>query len=251
MSNTPHDASGFEFHRGPVLFIVEGGSADVDYGAYGAIRLFLLEGGSEASGASVATEAEGSRRVDDRVPVREDKYWGCGEFREEGTHGHRGPVLFIVEGGSADVDYGAYGAIRLFLFEGGSEASGASVAMEAEGSRRVDDRVPVREDKYWGCGEFREKDTHGILHCRGEIERGAIFEKSRNRADVASHVGQELAVVTKPAKEAAELFNVRGHRHACQSSNSIAVGADAICRDDVTQKVDTRGSDPGFIRGEL
>ena len=69
-SNTPHDASGFEFHRGPVLFVVEGGSADVDDGAYGAIRLILFEGGSEASGASVAMGAEGSRRVDDRVPVR-------------------------------------------------------------------------------------------------------------------------------------------------------------------------------------
>ena len=69
----------------------------------------------------------------------------------------------------------ACGAIRLFLFEGGSEASGASVAMEAEGSRRVDDRLPVREDEYWGCGEFREDGTNGILHYRGEIERGALF----------------------------------------------------------------------------
>ena len=88
----------------------------------------------------------------------------------------------------------------MFLFEGGSEASDASVAMEAEGSRRVDDRVPVREDKYWGCGEFRKEGTNGILHCRGEIERGALFEKGSNRADLASHVGQELAVVTKTAK---------------------------------------------------
>ena len=108
--------------------------------------------------------------------------------------------MFIVEGGSADVDDGAHGAIRLFLFESGSEASGASIAMEAEGSRRVDDIVPVREDKYWGCYEFREEGTNGILHCRGNIERDALFEKGRYRADVASHVGQELAVVTKTAK---------------------------------------------------
>ena len=99
-----------------------------------------------------------------------------------------------------DVDDWAYGAIRLFLFEGGSEASGASVAMEAEGARRVDDRVPVWEDKYWGCGEVLEEGTNGIFHCRGEIERGALFEKGRNRADEASHVGQELAIVTKTAK---------------------------------------------------
>ena len=88
---------------------------------------------------------------------------------------HRGPVLLIVKGGSADVDDGAYGAIRLFLFEDGSEANGASVAMEAEGPRRVDDRVPVREDKCWGCYEFREKDTNDVLHCGGETERDALF----------------------------------------------------------------------------
>ena len=73
------------------------------------------------------------------------------------------------------MDDGAYGAIRLFLFEDASEASGAGVAMEAEGPRGVDDRVPDREDKYWGCCDFREKGTNGILHCGGEIERDALF----------------------------------------------------------------------------
>ena len=86
----------------------------------------------------------------------------------------------------------------MFLFKGGSEASGAGVAMEAKGPRRVDDRVPVQEDKYCGC-EFREKGTNGILHCGGQIERNALFEKGRYRVDVARHVGQELAVVTKTA----------------------------------------------------
>ena len=88
----------------------------------------------------------------------------------------------------------------MFFFEGGPEASGAGVTMEAEGPRRADDRVPVREDKYRGCCEFREKGTNGVLYCRGEIERGALLEKGRNRADLASHVGQERAVVTKTAK---------------------------------------------------
>ena len=88
---------------------------------------------------------------------------------------HGGPVLLNVEGGSADIDDGAYGAIRLFLFEGGSETSGAGVAMEAEGPRRVDDRVPVQEDEYRRCCEFREKDTNGILHCGGEIKRSVLF----------------------------------------------------------------------------
>ena len=81
----------------------------------------------------------------------------------------RGPVLLIVEGGSADVDDGAYAA----------EASSARVTMEAEGSSRVDDRVPVREDKYWRCGEFREEGTNGVFHCRSKIELGALFEKGR------------------------------------------------------------------------
>ena len=112
---------------------------------------------------------------------------------------HSGPVLLIVEGGSADVDDGAYGAIRLFLFESGSEASSASVAMEAEGSSRVDDCVPVREDKYWGCGEFREEGTNDVFHCRSEIKHGALLEKGRNRADEADHLGQELAIVTQTA----------------------------------------------------
>ena len=113
---------------------------------------------------------------------------------------HRGPILLIVEGGSADVDDGAYGVIWLFLFEGGAEASGADVVMEAEGPRRVNDRVPVRKDKYRGWGEFREKSANGILHCVGEFERGALFQEGRHRAYVVSHVRQELAVITKTAK---------------------------------------------------
>ena len=113
---------------------------------------------------------------------------------------HRGPILLIVEGGSADGDDGAYRAIGLFLFEGGAEASGAGVAMEAQGPRRVDDRVPIRKDKYRGCGEFHEKCANGILHCGGEFERSALFQEGRYRAYVVGHVRQELAVKTKAAK---------------------------------------------------
>ena len=77
----------------------------------------------------------------------------------------------------------------MFLFAGGSEASGASVAMETKGSSGVDYCVPVWEDEYRGCGEFREEGTNGGFHCRSEIKRGALFEKGRNRSDEASHVG--------------------------------------------------------------
>ena len=125
---------------------------------------------------------------------------------------HRGPILLIVEGGSADVDDGAYGAIWLFSFEGGAETSGAGVAMEAQGPRRVDDRVPIRKDKYRGCSEFREKGANGILHCGGEFERSALFQ---------------------------------------EGGDASVIGANAICRDDVAQKDNTCGTSPGFIRGEL
>ena len=66
-----------------------------------------------------------------------------------------------------------------------------------------------------------------------------------------SRVGQELAVVAKTAKEAAKLFHVRGHWHTCRGGSAIIVGANTIGRDDVAQKVDTCGTDPGFIRREL
>ena len=148
------------------------------------------------------------------------------------------------------MDDGAYGAIWLFLFEGGAEASGAGVAMEVEGPRRVDDRVPVRKNKHRGDGEFREKSANCIFYCGGEFERGALFQEGRHRAYVVSHVGQELAVITKTAKTA-KLFDIRRHRHACEGGDAIVVGAYAICRDDVTQKVNTCGTNPGFIRGEL
>ena len=72
--------------------------------------------------------------------------------------------------------------------------------MEAEGPRRVDDRVPVRKDKHWECCEFREKGANGVLHCGGEFKRGALFQEGRHRAYVVSHVRQELAVITETAK---------------------------------------------------
>ena len=139
----------------------------------------------------------------------------------------------------------------MLLFEGGSEASSASVGMEAEGSCCVDVCVAVREDKCWGRGEFREQGANDVFHYGSENERGALFEEGRNWADEAGHVGEELAIVTKTAEQAAELLNVRRHRHAFQSSDSIVVGADAILRIDVAQEVDTCGADSGFVRGEL
>ena len=137
------------------------------------------------------------------------------------------------------------------MFEGDAEASGVGVAMEAEGPRRVDDRVPVRKYKYRGCGEFREKSANGILHCGGEFKRGALVRESRHRVYVVGHVRQKLAVITKTTKDAAELFDIRRHRHVGEGGDAIVVGAYAICRDNATQTVNTCGTNPGFIRGEL
>ena len=48
--------------------------------------MLLLEGGAEASCASVAVKAEGPRFVSDRVPVRKGKNRRCGKFRKKAPH---------------------------------------------------------------------------------------------------------------------------------------------------------------------
>ena len=66
--------------------------------------MLLLEGGSEASCASVPVKAEGSRRMRNRVPVGEDKDRRCCEFRKEsaycvfhggGEEGKRGSIFEV------------------------------------------------------------------------------------------------------------------------------------------------------------
>ena len=64
----------------------------------------------------------------------------------------------------------------MLLLEGGSEASGASVAVKADGSGFVSDRVPVREDEDRRCGEFREKSANSFLYGGGEFERSIYGE---------------------------------------------------------------------------
>ena len=39
--------------------------------------------------------------------------------------------------------------------------------------------------------------------------------------------------------------------HAGEGGDASVIGANAICQDDVTQKVNTCGTNPGFIRGGL
>ena len=56
------------------------------------------------------------------------------------------------------------------------------------------------------------------------------------------HVRQGLEVLTKTIKWAAELFDVRRHRHSRQDGDFVIVRTDTILRDDVAQKLDSRGS---------
>ena len=81
-TDTPYNASGLEFHEGPVPFVSESCSTYLDDGTDRAVRLFLSECCSETIGAGVAMQMEWSRLVNNSVPIGEDKYrWSC-EFRE-------------------------------------------------------------------------------------------------------------------------------------------------------------------------
>ena len=51
-----------------------------------------------------------------------------------------------------------------------------------------------------GAASSARKSANCILHCGGELERGALFQEGRHRAYVVSHVRQELPVITKTAK---------------------------------------------------
>ena len=76
----PDDATGFEVEGCPASFVAEGGAADEEVRADGAVRLFLLESGAKTVDAGVAVEAERVGVVGDGVPVRLDQDRGGGEF---------------------------------------------------------------------------------------------------------------------------------------------------------------------------
>ena len=72
---TQYGASGFEFHRSPVLYIGESCSSNtINDGADRAVRLFLLELCFEIIGAGIAIQAEWSRLVDNIVPIGKDMH---------------------------------------------------------------------------------------------------------------------------------------------------------------------------------
>ena len=79
----PNDAPIFKVKGGPGTFVVEGGAADENDGADGAVRLLLLERGAEAIVAGVTVLAEGSGIVDNGIPVWVDQHWRGGEVAEK------------------------------------------------------------------------------------------------------------------------------------------------------------------------
>ena len=82
-TDTPHNASGFEFHGGTVPFFSKFCSINIDDGADRAVRLFLFERCSQVIGASIAMQAERSILVFNSLPIWEEKCrWSC-EFRKD------------------------------------------------------------------------------------------------------------------------------------------------------------------------
>ena len=94
--------------------------------------------------------------------------------------------------GSSNINNEKDEAIRLFLFERGSEVIDAGITEQAERSRLVDHRVPIRE----GYGSM------GLRVPQGERKRRFILwsEQGLSRAYAPGHVREGLEVVTKTIK---------------------------------------------------
>ena len=87
------------------------------------------------------------------------------------------------------------------MFEGGSEASGTGVAIEAEGPRRV---MTASQSGKTSIGSAASSTGRArTVSSIAEVKSNAapfFIQKGRYRANVVSHVGQERAVVTKTTK---------------------------------------------------
>ena len=84
------------------------------------------------------------------------------------------PALFIGKSRSTDVDNG--GILSLIMC--GSEVSGPSVVMEAEGSGSVRDNIAVGKDDDQLCSKFQENGAKGVLHGGREFERSAFGNRA-------------------------------------------------------------------------
>ena len=78
------------------------------------------------------------------------------------------PMPFRVQRSSADVRDGFYGAVRLLLFESGSEPIDAGIAVHVKRAYAVGDGVPIRENEDRRGRELRQDFSHQVLHSRRE-----------------------------------------------------------------------------------
>lgn len=79
--------------------------------------------------------------------------------------------------------------MTLFLLEGGSEAS---VVVEVEGPRLIDNRVLFGKDEDQRLGEVREERANDVFYGGRKMERSAFFKEERDRADATGYVGRNL-----------------------------------------------------------
>lgn len=106
------------------------------------------------------------------------------------------PTWLVGRSRSTVVDNGTYGVFALFLLKVIFKAKRTSVAVKAEGPSFVGDRVPVRKNDDRRRCEFREKGANGVPHGEDVYKGSAVLRESHDSTYTASHVWQELYVVT-------------------------------------------------------
>ena len=88
---------------------------------------------------------------------------------------------FRVERSLTDVRDGFYGAVRLLLFESGSEPVDAGIAVHVKGACAVGDGVPFRENEDRRGRELRQDFSRQLLHSRREGKLYTFPKKRVNR----------------------------------------------------------------------
>ena len=105
------------------------------------------------------------------------------------------PGSFVVEGGVADGDYGADGAIGLFFLEVCAETVDAGVAVKPERTRVLGDGVPVRVDRDREDGEFVEGLADDVFHFWGEDEPNTWLQHCVDGTEPNGNILEKFALV--------------------------------------------------------
>ena len=92
-------------------------------------------------------------------------------------------MSFRVERSSADVRDEFYGAVRVLMFESGSEPVDAGIAVHVKRACAVGDGVPIWETEDQRGRDLRQDFSHQLLHSRREanlypIRRSVLIERS-------------------------------------------------------------------------